>query len=1306
MSSIVANSTTDTVYIQQVGSLYYYNINNGALVPITTFPITVTNTSADYIYLPIIFKTDLTIYSSTFYFICNSQLLQFGSKTRNVNGSRATITVSGVTNYPGFIQNGTATTNGYNSTSIYNLIINSSSSTLLAYGGWLCQAYFGKTVYLNQVVNCSSNGTISSYSGGIVGAYAGSGENDAVLTIEGCSSTGNILSYGGGIAGASSASGSLGNLTITRCWSSGTINDYSGGITGYDCSSNKGTLKIVNCYSIGAINNYSGGILGSTSGNGGTIYISNSYSRGSIGIYSGGIVGNNAGQGTSKVSINNCYSSGTIATTAGGIVANNYTLENVPVTYCYTSGTMTSPNGGIWAGIPLIGDTNYAEGVNQNLGWQDVHARTTLQGAPPSDSGVISYNYYWCQPNGLNTPYALSTMGYTPYSLVLTTNATSSIIAGQSTPAAVIPGYTYSFFAINNAPPLPGFTINSSTGAITVSNSVAEGYYNIIVYSINGLSYSITTYILRIFTPVATTAIIANGTTDTVYIQQVGSSYYYDINNGALTPITTFPISVQNLSADTTLPIIFKTDLTIVNSNFYFICNSSYLQFGRTDRNSNGSRAIITVSGITNYPGFIQNGTNTAHGYGNTTIYNLIINSSSSTLNSYGGWLCQAFYGTFAQNNTITNCSSNGTISSYSGGIVGAYACSGGGEGNNATLTITGCSSTGTINNYSGGIIGAYCSNNYNDSISINLCWSSGTIDNYSGGITGHNCGSTSGFINCEFCYSTGTINNYSGGIIGSNAAFRGGVKLVTCYSQGSIGNACGGMYGINAGIAGLDQAIPTITWAEGCYSSGTINPSGGGLYGPGYVLSNSTVIYCYVSGIMTSPNGGIWAGHRAVVNFYDTYNYVEGTNENIGWQDKNASFVLYGSPQLGTKYGYNWCQPNGTNTPYALSSMGYTPYVQPLSTYFSNSVIAGQSTYVAFVPGYTYSILAIDNAAPTSQSLITINPSTGSLTTSINAGHNPPSYTYYIIVYSTIGLSYSITNYALTVYNRTTSTTYTIQITLNSTVIFNGYFIVDSNTAAPNILSFYENGNTANLLASPGSYGNNDNTFGSLTNPFDSYGVNITTMSYYAGNYGSNNIPPPNGDGTYNFKNFSNGTGTILNFSQNTYHYTITEVIPPPTPTPIPEPPVVYCPTPIKCRFCYSYKPPGPIEPTCIPVVCTTNQYLSSIAMISSVTNNSTRTIESSLLQAMVKRQQQYIEQQTTNSTIQSTITNAAAINENIFSQLVDLKKQRYEPYQPYIYPVVPQSVVELQMRTANVGVGVPPDTIMNCRGSQFVTT
>jgi hypothetical protein len=281
---------------------------------------------------------------------------------------------------------------------------------------------------------------------------------------------------------------------------------------------------------------------------------------------------------------------------------------------------------------------------------------------------------------------------------------------------------------------------------------------------------------------------------------------------------------------------------------------------------------------------------------------------------------------------------------------------------------------------------------------------------------------------------------------------------------------------------------------------------------------------------------------------------------------------------------------------------------------------------------------------------------------------------------------------------------TFCIKISLDGESIFNGTFLVITfNEAAPNIIGFYEDGNDTNLLAPPGSFGNNDNEYISLSNPFNAFGVNITAMSYYAENYGTNNIPPPNGDSTYNFKNFMNGTGTIFNFPDNIYSYSIRECI---SPVPNPEPPIVYCPPLLKCRFCYSYKPPGLVEPTCIPVVCATDQFLSSISLLPEVTNNSTRTTESALLQAMIKKQQQCIIQDTTNSTIQSTITNAAAINENIFNELVNLKNQRYVPYQPYIYPVVPPSVMELQMRTANVGVGVSPDTIMNCRGNQFVTT
>ena len=292
--------------------------------------------------------------------------------------------------------------------------------------------------------------------------------------------------------------------------------------------------------------------------------------------------------------------------------------------------------------------------------------------------------------------------------------------------------------------------------------------------------------------------------------------------------------------------------------------------------------------------------------------------------------------------------------------------------------------------------------------------------------------------------------------------------------------------------------------------------------------------------------------------------------------------------------------------------------------------------------------------------------------------------------------------------------------ITRNDVTIFNGFFVVN-NYAYPNIIGFYEMPNdTINILAPVNSYRGNKNIFNTLTTPFIN-GVNITSMSFYDENYGSNNT----GDRTYNLYNFINGSGKIANFNENTYQFTISLAdpqvpIPLYPPAPRPNPPIPSGPTPtpipiismmcedscLKSRFCYNYKSPGLIEPCCKPVVCATDSYLSSIAAIPEVTNNSTRTTESALLQAKLKKLQQCNTTDTTQSTLQNTIANAAIINENVFNQLIDLKKRRYDPYQPYIYPTVPPSVIELQMRTANVGVGVPPDTIMTCRGSQFVTT
>lgn len=141
-------------------------------------------------------------------------------------------------------------------------------------------------------------------------------------------------------------------------------------------------------------------------------------------------------------------------------------------------------------------------------------------------------------------------------------------------------------------------------------------------------------------------------------------------------------------------------------------------------------------------------------------------------------------------------------------------------------------------------------------------------------------------------------------------------------------------------------------------------------------------------------------------------------------------------------------------------------------------------------------------------------------------------------------------------------------------------------------------------------------------------------------------------------------------------------------------------------CRFCYSYKPPGVVESCCTPPVCATNETLLLRSSLPPVVNNNTRTTERSLL--LYGQQQVVVESYKTNAAqaVETTKQNLTIINQQLTAQLIQLSKDRYQPYQQYMPPVIPPSVMELNMRTRNVGVPVPVMTIARCKGSQFVTT
>jgi hypothetical protein len=140
-------------------------------------------------------------------------------------------------------------------------------------------------------------------------------------------------------------------------------------------------------------------------------------------------------------------------------------------------------------------------------------------------------------------------------------------------------------------------------------------------------------------------------------------------------------------------------------------------------------------------------------------------------------------------------------------------------------------------------------------------------------------------------------------------------------------------------------------------------------------------------------------------------------------------------------------------------------------------------------------------------------------------------------------------------------------------------------------------------------------------------------------------------------------------------------------------------------CRFCYDYKPPGVADACCPPVVCASTMISIASSMTSTPSMNSAQATEQSLLLAYQRQFQIAVESTIIGSTIQSTIENSAAITAQLQAQLEDITFQRYAPYRPYIYPVVPSSVTDLAMRTANVGNPMPPITILDCKGNQFVT-
>lgn len=487
-------------------------------------------------------------------------------------------------------------------------------------------------------------------------------------------------------------------------------------------------------------------------------------------------------------------------------------------------------------------------------------------------------------------------------------------------------------------------------------------------------------------------SISANGATQIIYISEIAGSIFYRIGNGSATQVSSWPFTINNSnpSSSSILKLFFETNITLDSTLKYFICGSSYLQFGSTSLNTDGSRSVITIDGVSNYPGVIQNGTGT-NASANIYIYNLYVSSNSSTLKNGSGWIGHEYFGAGSSGSILVNCSSDGTISDFGGGIVGQ--ASGGSIG--GSLVIRGCSSSGSssASTYAGGIAGNGAGGSYG-SIVCEQCWSTGDIGTESGGIFGSYGGVNNGSATATKCYSEGTITNNGGGIFGSYAAESIGSALAQkCYSRGAIQGGSGGIFGVYAG-----DNFGGTSYAINCYSSGAISTSGNGIYGSNKL--NGTATNCY--------------------------------SANNSWSDSSAAAALQGIPS-GTNLGDTWVRIVA-NTPYELNAMGYIPYSieiidsssQLIQSFSENSIKGDTSTAAlnADASGNSFTILDKSGGNSEFYTTITINAQTGAISTK----NTTPPGTYTITVRS-IG-SYNITRFILTVIDDSASSRATCCVT------------------------------------------------------------------------------------------------------------------------------------------------------------------------------------------------------------------------------------------------------------------------------------
>lgn len=515
-------------------------------------------------------------------------------------------------------------------------------------------------------------------------------------------------------------------------------------------------------------------------------------------------------------------------------------------------------------------------------------------------------------------------------------------------------------------------------------------------------------------------------TSNKIYIRQGEEVVEYSYNQVEWFEIM-WPFTIGSEFSFVT--VCFTTDITLTSNDHYFVVETENIFFGEIPLKPDGTRPIITIANSDAYPGLVQNGTSSSYGHNGIAIANLEIEAINSTLADEAGWFAQAHYGGNAGdtgediNNTnyIVNCSTSAPIADNCGGIAGSNLAKVGG-----LILIAGCYTTGTIGENAGGIIGIHAGEDGGHVIA-HRCFSSGLIGDSAGGIAGRFCGGHNGYIQIVNCYSTGEISIRGGGIVGMYCSTDaesqfGRTEIFQCYSSGAIGEDAGGIVGSTPGgweirTDETGNAIEVVN----CFSTGAISDAGfpGGIYGRSFKSASHSAQNCYTSGLKTSGTrgvGGIYSENTSDVVINSSNNYSEENNSGSGWSDSNAKSFLLGTPTT-TIYGEQWCQPDGHNTPFKLSTSWFSPFVSYVylpqiiaNGTIEETIVSGEQTTAPSVPGFTYKLLQVNGQMPNNFPGLSINAETGVISTAISKD----TRIYEIYIYSSKN-PYSVTFLTLT---------------------------------------------------------------------------------------------------------------------------------------------------------------------------------------------------------------------------------------------------------------------------------------------------